>query len=197
MRIARSFFKSSDNLFFGSIFSHAFHCGLLFSLCHLLIRRAEYHGEVITELEGNLRGKVYDLLNRSYLFDTNAEEMIDSSRVGNAIKFTNHDGKVRAKGWPLIISHTAHLWWLYSCLRRFCFRFRHIQFPLNPTLRGKRYHFLNFCALVVHYFYHPPPHTRRRPRVRRASASSTARTASASTRAATWRPAKRSRSTTR
>ncbi len=56
---------------------------------------SEYHGEVITELEGNLRGKVYDLLNRSYLFDTNAEEMIDSSRVGNAVKFTNHDGKVR------------------------------------------------------------------------------------------------------
>ncbi|BBN12144.1 protein MpE(z)2 [Marchantia polymorpha subsp. ruderalis] len=53
----------------------------------------EYTGELVTQQEADKRGKIYDLVNLSFLFDLNETYVIDAYRMGSKFKFVNHSSK--------------------------------------------------------------------------------------------------------
>lgn len=50
----------------------------------------EYTGELISSLEAERRGIIYDRRLLSFLFDLNSELIIDAARLGNKSRFINH-----------------------------------------------------------------------------------------------------------
>jgi SET domain/CXC domain len=50
----------------------------------------EYLGEVITQEEAERRGRVYDELQYSFLFNITEKYAIDSTRIGSKLKYCNH-----------------------------------------------------------------------------------------------------------
>ncbi|KNA13917.1 hypothetical protein SOVF_112330 isoform A [Spinacia oleracea] len=53
----------------------------------------EYTGELVSHREADKRGKIYDLVNSSYLFDLNDQYVLDACRQGDKLKFANHSSK--------------------------------------------------------------------------------------------------------
>lgn len=53
----------------------------------------EYLGEVIQENEAEKRGRVYDEMNYSFLFNITANFAIDSTRLGSKLKYCNHSAQ--------------------------------------------------------------------------------------------------------
>jgi histone-lysine N-methyltransferase EZH2 len=86
---------------------------------------AEYKGELITQEEAERRGRFYDKVraaqsrlqssivdasvqvNRSYLFNLNADFVVDAFRKGNALKFANHSARPNCEP-RIIMSMASH-----------------------------------------------------------------------------------------
>lgn len=50
----------------------------------------EYVGELIKQEEAERRGRVYDEINYSFLFNTTKDYALDSTRLGNKLRYCNH-----------------------------------------------------------------------------------------------------------
>lgn len=57
---------------------------------------AEYKGEIVTKDEAERRGAVYEHQKLSYLFSLNQDQEIDSTYLGNKVRFINHANSKKA-----------------------------------------------------------------------------------------------------
>lgn len=69
----------------------------------------DYLGEVVSQEEAERRGRYYDKVNRSYLFNVNADQVVDAFRKGNKIKFANHSKKPNCEVKIFTITRQQHI----------------------------------------------------------------------------------------
>lgn len=63
---------------------------------------AEYRGELISHAEADRRGKIYDIVNKSYLFNLSDQQVMDGFRFGNKTRFSNNS-KTRDNCEPMVM----------------------------------------------------------------------------------------------
>ena len=71
--------------------------------------QGEYTGELLTNEECERRGAVYDRRDSSYLFGLNNKWVIDAQKVGNKLRFANHDRNANARAHVMMLDGDHHV----------------------------------------------------------------------------------------
>ncbi|MCJ1385395.1 hypothetical protein MMC17_008518 [Xylographa soralifera] len=76
----------------------------------------EYVGEVISKEESEQRGIIYNKRNLSYLFDLNSTQTLDSTLVGNKLRYINHQAPPYANCQAkTLFCNTVHRIGMFAC----------------------------------------------------------------------------------
>ena len=62
-----------------------------------------YSGEVLSEFDSEKRGVVQDIIEETYLFTLNTEHVVDASKAGNIMRYSNHGIQGHCNAVPKII----------------------------------------------------------------------------------------------
>ena len=88
----------SNSILYTTLFFCTTHCTTLYTPYTLYYTTCQ----LITQDEGDRRGKIYDKLSSSFLFNLNDEAVLDATRKGNLAKFINHSSD-DANCYPRIV----------------------------------------------------------------------------------------------
>ncbi|MCJ1390602.1 hypothetical protein MMC18_003463 [Xylographa bjoerkii] len=76
----------------------------------------EYVGEVISKEESEQRGIIYNKRNLSYLFDLNSTQTLDSTLIGNKLRYINHQAPPYANCQAkTLFCNTVHRIGMFAC----------------------------------------------------------------------------------
>ena len=64
-----------------------------------------YSGEILTENDSENRGVVQDVIEETYLFTLNTRYVVDASKVGNIMRYSNHGSGQHINAIPKIITY--------------------------------------------------------------------------------------------